>query len=144
MGGYSIIEIDGVQPTPSGQIPVVTPPPEPPPGTQPVALSDRQGEGTVTNTAPQETTFAIPSGKKLTISRLTGAAENSVSGSRVDLLHRDPSDQRIAAPLFLNGITQQIALGKTFTSGTIVLRRTALSGGATFIYAEWDGFLEDV
>lgn len=144
MAGYSIVEIDGVQPTPTGQIPVVTPPPEPPPGTTAVARTDRVGEGDVDKNTPQETSFAVPSGKKLTVVRLTGAAEDSTAGSRVDLVHQDPTEARIAAPLFLNGITQQIALMQTFTSGSIVLRRTALSGGTTFIYAEWDGYLEDV
>ena len=57
----------------------------------------------------------IPAAKKLTVNQLTGAAENSVAGARVDLFHRvGPTDQRIAAPLFLNGATQQIALKKTY------------------------------
>jgi hypothetical protein len=144
VGGFGIVEIDGVQPTLSGQLPVVSTPPEPPPGTDPVPSTDRLGEGNVTNTTPQEVAFAIPSDKKLTITQLTGAAESSVAGARVDLLHSDGStEQRIAAPLFLNGATQQIALMKSFASGSIVLRRTNNSGAPSFIYAEWDGFLED-
>jgi len=144
MSGYAIVEIDGVQPTQTGHLPVVTSPPAPPPGTTAVARPDRVGEGDVHKNTPQETTFAVPTNKKLTVMRLTGAAEDSTAGSRIDLLHQDAGESRIAAPLFLNGVTQQIALMQTFTSGTIVLRRTALSGGSTFIYAEWDGFLEDV
>ena len=144
MAGYAIVEIDGVQPSPSGQLPVVSTPPEPPPGTDPVPTASRVGEGNVANNAPQEVVFAVPAAKKLTVNQLTGAAENSVAGARVDLFHRvGATDQRIAAPLFLNGATQQIALKKTFTTGSIVLRRTNISGGPTFIYAEWDGFLED-
>lgn len=143
MAGFSIVEIDGVQPTATGQLPVVMPPPVPPPGTTPVARSSRVGESDVDKNIPEETAFAVPAGKKLTLARLTGASENSTAGSRVDLLHQDGAETRIAAPLFLNGATQQIALMQTFQSGSIVLRRTALSGGTTFIYAEWDGFLED-
>lgn len=144
MAGFSIVEIDGVQPTATGQLPVVTPPPEPPPGTEPVNRTDRVGEGNVASTTPQETTFAIPAGKRLTINQLTGAAETSVGGARVDLLHQDGGEQRLAAPLFLNGATQQIALNKILTGGTVVLRRTNGSGSPVFIYAEWDGYLEDV
>lgn len=143
MGAFGIVEIDGVQPSPSGQLPVVSTPPEAPPGTDPVPIASRVGEGNVANTTPQEVTFAIPSGKKLTVNQLTGAAESSIAGARVDLLHQDASVTRIATPLFLNGVTQQISLKKTFTSGSIVLRRTNNSGSPAFVYAEWDGFLED-
>lgn len=46
--------------------------------------------------------------------------------ARHDLLHSDgTTEQRIAAPLFLNGATQQIALMQSLTSGSILLRRTS-------------------
>lgn len=145
MSAFGIVEIDGVQPTPSGQLPVVSVPPEPPPGTDPVPATSRIGEGDVTKNAPQELTFAVPAGKRLTVNQLTGGAESSVAGARVDLFHRlGATEQRITAPLFLNGATQQIALMRYFTVGSIVLRRTNLSSSRAFIYAEWDGFLEDI
>lgn len=104
----------------------------------------RVAEGTVSNAAPAELVFAIPTGKAVTVVQLTGTAETSVGGARVDLLHREGATGiRIAAPLFLNGTTQQIALMKQLASGSIVLRRTNGSGAPVFVYAEWDGYVED-
>lgn len=143
MGHFAVVEIDGVPATRSGQLPVIVMPPEPPPGTEPVDRAQRVGEGEVSKNTPQEVSFSIPTGKKLTVISLVGGAESSIAGCRVDLLHQDGTEQRITAPLFLNGTTNQVFLSRVLTAGTVVLRRTNVSGSPVFIYAEWDGFLED-
>lgn len=149
MPGYAIVEIDGVQPTAAGELPVVSLPPEPPPGTTPVAAAGRISEGDVSNTSPQELVYVIPDGQTLTVTRLVAASEASNNGARVDLVHRPDgtagTEARVTAPVFLNADTKQLSLGRKFTGDgvhTIVLRLIALSGGTTFIYGEWDGFLE--
>lgn len=127
--------------TASGDLRVVTPPPETPvDGTRvdQVAYSD------VSNTS--DTVFVIPSGEVLTIQRVAGGAASSNGGSVIELWYDSLGtgvSMVIIAVVFANGSGGYQALQQEYTGdGTkrIVLRRRRLDGGAKLMFARWEGY----
>lgn len=92
--------------------------------------------------------YTITNTKTLTIQRLFGGAQGSISGGKVELFY-DPLATGIGmtliAKFFLNGSSSQIDLSDKFVGDgirAIRMRRTGLSGGSQEMFSRWIGYEE--
>ncbi len=106
----------------------------------------RNAQSSLTTSA--DDLFTITNGKSLTIQVFLAGAQTAIGGSKVELFedpNGDLSVLNIINPLYVDGSSSSILIGKTFAGdGTrrILMRRTPTGGGPREIFGEWRGFEE--
>jgi len=124
-----------------GFLRVVSPPPQPPPGTTEVKVVLQSNVA-----GPVDTFIPITNGKVMTTQLVSSGAQASVSGCKVELFedpNGDLSVLNLVTALYVDGSSRDTAISDEFTGNGVrrlVLRRTNLSGGSIEIFAAFRGF----
>ncbi len=114
-----------------------------PPATTPISIVEK---GDVSSTAGVNNLYTITNSTVLTIQRMSGGAEQSNSGSIVELFEDPNGDLSVLNPIedvYVNGDSDDKDLNDTFDGdGTrrIVLRRRNFGGGTNEMTGKWSGF----